>query len=81
MCACKETDMRESPNNSTPTGGEGQGSRGETFHPIYSESPISSMAEHPLYNIYIITAYFTHNMKCKFPLLLHIYQNNRKIYF
>jgi hypothetical protein len=47
MCACKETDM-ESLNDSTPAGGEGQGSRGETFHPIYSESPVSSVAEHPL---------------------------------
>jgi hypothetical protein len=48
MWSCKETDVRESPNDSTPAGGEGQGSRGETFHPIYGESPVSSMAEHPL---------------------------------
>jgi hypothetical protein len=48
MCACKETDVRESPNDSTPAGGEGQGSLGETFHPIYNESPVSSVAEHPL---------------------------------
>jgi hypothetical protein len=48
MCACKETDVRQSPNDSTPAGGERQGSRGETFHPIYGESPVSSMAEHPL---------------------------------
>jgi hypothetical protein len=38
----------ESLNDSTLAGGEGQGSRGETFHPIYRECPVSSMAEHPL---------------------------------
>jgi hypothetical protein len=48
MCACKETDVRESPNDSTLAGGEGQGSRGETCHPQYRESPVSSVAEHPL---------------------------------
>jgi hypothetical protein len=48
VCAYKETDVGESPNDSTPAGGEGYGSRGETFHPIYGESPVSSMAEHPL---------------------------------
>jgi hypothetical protein len=41
----KKTDVRETPNDSTPAGGEGQGSRGETFHLIYSESPVSSVAE------------------------------------
>jgi hypothetical protein len=40
--------MRESPNDSTPAGGEGQCSRRETFHLIYGESPISSVAENPL---------------------------------
>jgi hypothetical protein len=49
MCACKETDVRESPNDSTLPGGEGQGSREETWHPQYRESPISSVAEHPLF--------------------------------
>jgi hypothetical protein len=48
MCECKETDVRVSLNNSSLTGGEGQGSRGETCHPIYRESPVSSVAEHPL---------------------------------
>jgi hypothetical protein len=48
MCACKETDVRESPNNSTVAGGEGQGSRGETCHPHYRESPVSSVADHSL---------------------------------
>jgi hypothetical protein len=51
MCACKETDVRESPNDSTLAGGEGQGSRRETRHPIYRESPVSSVAEH-LYNLF-----------------------------
>jgi hypothetical protein len=32
MRACKETDARESPNESTLAGGEGKGSRGETYH-------------------------------------------------
>jgi hypothetical protein len=48
MCACKETDVGESPNDSTLAGGEGHGSRRETFHPIYGESPVSSVVEHPL---------------------------------
>jgi hypothetical protein len=46
MCACKYTDVRESPNDSTLAGREGQGSRRETIHPIYHQSPISSVAEH-----------------------------------
>jgi hypothetical protein len=52
MCACKETDLRGSPNDSTPAGGEGQGSGGETFHPIYAESPVSSVAEHSLLDLF-----------------------------
>jgi hypothetical protein len=40
MCACKEADVRETPNDSTLAGREGQGSRGETCHPIYHESPV-----------------------------------------
>jgi hypothetical protein len=48
MCACKETDVRESPNDSTLACGEGQDSRGETCNPQYRESPVSSVAEHPL---------------------------------
>jgi hypothetical protein len=47
MCACKETDVKESPNNTTLAGEEGQGSHGEMCHPIYRESPVSSVAEHP----------------------------------
>jgi hypothetical protein len=50
MYACKETDVRELPNDSTLAGGEGNGSRGETCHPHYRESPVSSVAEHPLYS-------------------------------
>jgi hypothetical protein len=50
MCACKETDVRDTPNDSILAGGEGQGSRGETCHLHYCESPVSSMAEHPLLN-------------------------------
>jgi hypothetical protein len=46
MCACKETDVRELPNDSNLAGGEGLGSHGETFHLIYHESPNSSVAEY-----------------------------------
>jgi hypothetical protein len=49
MCVCKETDLSDSSNDSTLVDGEGQGSRGETFHPFYRESPVSSVAEHPLF--------------------------------
>jgi hypothetical protein len=45
MCACKETDMRESLNDSTLTGGEGHGSRGKMCHLHYRENPVSSLAE------------------------------------
>jgi hypothetical protein len=45
MCACKETDVRESPNDTTLAGGEGQGSHRETCHPIYRDSPVSSLSE------------------------------------
>jgi hypothetical protein len=48
MCACKETDVRESPNDSTLTGGEGQGGRGKTCHLQYRGSPVSSVVEIPL---------------------------------
>jgi hypothetical protein len=44
MCACKETDVRESPNDSTLAGGEGQGSRGETCYATSDENPVSSMS-------------------------------------
>jgi hypothetical protein len=42
--------MRESPNDGTLAGGEGHGSRGETFHPHYRENPVSSLAEHGVEN-------------------------------
>jgi hypothetical protein len=45
MCACKETDMRESPNDSTFAGGEGQGSRGETRYATFEENSVSSLPE------------------------------------
>jgi hypothetical protein len=57
MCACKETDVRESPNDSTLAGEEGQGSRGETCHPQYRESPVSSVIEHALVYHSISTLY------------------------
>jgi hypothetical protein len=43
-----ETDMRESANDCILASGEGDGSRGETFQPIYIASPISSSVEHPV---------------------------------
>jgi hypothetical protein len=45
MCACKETDARESPNDSTLAGGEGQGSRGETCYATFDENPVSYLPE------------------------------------
>jgi hypothetical protein len=35
MSACKETDVRESPNVSIFAGGEGQGGRGETGYFVF----------------------------------------------
>jgi hypothetical protein len=46
MYACTETDVRESANDCILASGEGHGSRGETFHPIYVASPVSSSVEH-----------------------------------
>jgi hypothetical protein len=46
MCACTETDVRESANNCTLASGEGHGSCGETFHPFCAASPVSSSVEH-----------------------------------
>jgi hypothetical protein len=48
MCACTETDMKESANDCILASGEGHGSRGETFQPIYIASPVSSSVEHPV---------------------------------
>jgi hypothetical protein len=48
MCACTETDVRESANDCILASREGHGSRGETFQPIYFASPVSSSVEHPV---------------------------------
>jgi hypothetical protein len=48
MCACTETDMRESANDCILASGEGHGSRRETFQLIYIASPVSSSVEHPV---------------------------------
>jgi hypothetical protein len=45
MCVRKETDLRESPNDSTLVGGEGQGSRGEMCYATFDENPVSSLPE------------------------------------
>jgi hypothetical protein len=52
MCACKETDMRESLNDSTFVGREGQGSRGETCYVMLNEHPISSLPECGVYHVH-----------------------------
>jgi hypothetical protein len=48
MCACTETDVRESANDCILASRENHGSRGETFQPIYVASPVSSSVEHPV---------------------------------
>jgi hypothetical protein len=45
MCACTETDMKESANDCILASGEGHSNRGETFHPLYAASVVSSSAE------------------------------------
>jgi hypothetical protein len=45
MCACKESDVRESRNVSIFAGGERQGSRGETDYAICVKNPVSSLLE------------------------------------
>jgi hypothetical protein len=45
ICACKETDVRESPNVSIFAGGERQGSRGETGYAIFVKNPDSPLLE------------------------------------
>jgi hypothetical protein len=49
MCACTETDVRESANDCILASGEGHGCCGETFQPIYIVSPISLSVEHPVF--------------------------------
>jgi hypothetical protein len=48
MCACTDTDVRKSANDCILASGEGHGSRGGTFQPIYVASPVSSSVEHPV---------------------------------
>jgi hypothetical protein len=50
MCACTETDVRESAKDCTLASGEGHDSRGETSLPICVASPCS----HPLNALYNI---------------------------
>jgi hypothetical protein len=45
MCACTETDVRESANDCTLASGEGHRSHGGTFLSLYAASPVSSFAE------------------------------------
>jgi hypothetical protein len=45
MCACAETDVRESANDCILSSGEGHGSRGETLHPICAARPVSLSSE------------------------------------
>jgi hypothetical protein len=50
MCACTETDVRESANDCTLNSGEGHSSRGETFHLLCCASPVSSSAERTVHS-------------------------------
>jgi hypothetical protein len=61
MCACTVTDVRESANDCILASGEGHGSRGETFQPIYVASPVSSLVEHPVYVISSEIVTFLHS--------------------
>jgi hypothetical protein len=45
MCACTETDVRESANDCTLASGEGLSSRRETFSPLYAARSVSSPGE------------------------------------
>jgi hypothetical protein len=45
MCACEETDVRESRIDSTFAGEERQGSRGETCYATFDETPIFFLPE------------------------------------
>jgi hypothetical protein len=49
MCACTETDARESQNDCTLASGEGHSSRGETFHPLCLQVPFPHQLK-ALYN-------------------------------
>jgi hypothetical protein len=53
MCACMETDVRESANDCILASGEGHGSRGETLHPICAARPVSSSSERSVYQQYL----------------------------
>jgi hypothetical protein len=71
MYAYKETDVRESPNDSTLTGREGQGSRGETYHPHYHESPVSSVVEH-LYLVIEINTCSPKDFSVLYSIILYL---------
>jgi hypothetical protein len=49
MCACTETDMRESAKDCTLASGEGHSSHGEMFHQFCAASSVSSSVEHSVY--------------------------------
>jgi hypothetical protein len=53
MCACTETDVRESANDCILASREGHGSRGETLHPICAARPVSSSSERSVFVTYI----------------------------
>jgi hypothetical protein len=53
MCACTETDVRESANDCTLASGKGHSSRGETYHPLYAASPVSSSTERTVLLMFI----------------------------
>jgi hypothetical protein len=57
MCACTETDVRESANDCILASGEGHGSCGETLHPICSARPVSSSSERSVFYYIIFMLY------------------------
>jgi hypothetical protein len=63
MCACTETDVRESANDCILASGEGHGSRGETLHPIPQQDPcphpVNALYKDSLILIFVVVKTFT----------------------
>jgi translation initiation factor IF-1 len=80
MCACTETDVRESASDCTLASGEGHGSRGETFHPFCAASPVSSSVEHPVYTNPVRTSHETHYASAKETNRLMLFAETVAVY-
>jgi hypothetical protein len=57
MCACKETDVKESVNDCTLASREGHGSCEETCYMTFDENPVSSLV---VCTVYVIHTTRTH---------------------